>query len=227
MIESFVGEREDLERFRIFEDIESDPALRQVDRIVYIDVPRGAPAEGARQWNAIVTCVQRWLQANLAQLRESAGFLDCRIAGSGISAPFTMRLLIKVINSKGSVGGPLIRRWGPTNVDATVKKALTAKLPKLAKTPAAVRTLLMERNQFSLSEARIWQEIRRCAADFPLLGKIAEIWFPETVFYDVSTDPNWSGYRGFKQYAGDQARLMARMYFKDVVLSSRSREGIA
>ena len=226
LIESFVGEREDLERSKIFQDIEGDPALRQVDRIVYIDVPRGALPKGT-PWNAIVTCVQRWLQANLAQLREGEGFHDCRIAGSGIGAPFTMRLHIKVINSKGSVGGPLIRRWGPTNVDATVKKALTAKLPKLAKTLAAVRILLLERNQFSLSEARIWQEIRRRTADFPLLVKIAAIWFAETVFYDVSADPHWRGYLGLNQYAGDQARLMATMYFKDGVLISRSRDGIA
>ena len=226
LIESFVGEREDLERSKIFQDIEGDPALRQVDRIVHIDVPRGALPKGT-PWNAIVTCVQRWLQANLAQLREGEGFHDCRIAGSGIGSPFTMRLHIKVINSKGSVGGPLIRRWGPTNVDATVKKALTAKLPKLAKTPAAVRILLLERNQFSLSEARIWQEILRTAADFPLLGKIAEIWFAETVFYDVSTNPNWRGYLGFNQYAGDEARLVASMGFMRGVLISRSRDGIA
>ena len=42
LIESFVGEREDLERFKRFLPIENDPVLRQADRIVYIDVPRGA-----------------------------------------------------------------------------------------------------------------------------------------------------------------------------------------
>ena len=73
--------------------------------------------------------------------------------------------------------------------------------------------LLLERSQWSLSETNIWEEIQRRAADFPLLTKIAEIWFAETVFYDVPTDPNWRGYLGFNQYAGDEARLMTSMEF--------------
>ena len=226
LIEPFVGEREDLERSKRFQRIEDDPALRQIDRIVNIDVPRGALPKGT-PWNAIVTCVQRWLQANLPQLREGEEFHDCPIKGPGIAKPFTMKLYIDVIHSKGFVGGPLIRRWGSTNVDATVEKALTAKLPKLAETPADVRILLLERNQWSLSEAQIWQEIQRRAADFPLLGEISEIWFAETVFYDVSTNPNWRGYLGFKQYARDEARLVANMKFMRGVLVSRPRHRIA
>ena len=226
LIESFVGEREDLERFKRFLPIENDPALRQADRIVYIDVPRGALPKRTR-WNAIVTCVQRWLQANLAQLGEGEGYHDCPIAGSGIVRPFTMKLHIKITNSKGVDRGPLIRRWGPTEVGASVEKALTAKLPKLANTPADVRILLLERNQMSLSEAQIWQEIRRRAAYFTLLSEIAEIWFAETVFYDVSPDPNWCEYLGFNQYAGDEARFMSSMEFMRGVLISRSQDGIA
>ena len=205
--------------------IEDDPDLRQPDRIVYINVPRGALPNRTR-WDAIVTCVHRWLQANLAQLGEGEEHHDCPIAGPDIAKPFTMKLHIRIIHSKGYVGGPLIRRWGPTNVDATVEKALKAKLPKLAKTPADVRILLLERSQWSLSEAQIWQEIRCRAADFPLLGEIAEIWFAETVFYDVSIDPNWRDYLGFKRYAGDEARLMESMEFMRGVLIPSSRHEI-
>ena len=226
MIESFVGEREDLERFKRFLHIEDDPDLRQADRIVYIDVPRGALPK-CTQWDAIVTCVQRWLQSNLAQIGEGDGYHNCPIAGNGITKSFTMKLYIKIIPSKGFVGGPLIRRWGSTNVDATVEKALKDKLPKLVKTPADIRILLLERNQWSLREEQIWQEIQRRAADFPLLSEIDEIWFAETVFYDVPLDPNWCGYLGFKQYAGDGARLMTSMEFMRGVLISSSRDGIA
>ena len=120
LIESFVGEREDLERFKSFLRIEDDPALRQDDRIVYINVPRGALPKGTR-WDAIVTCVQRWLQANLAQLGEGDGYHDCLIAGPGIATPFTMKLHIRIIHSKGSDRGPLIRRYGPTNVGRKVQ----------------------------------------------------------------------------------------------------------
>ena len=221
LIESFVGERTDLERFKNFLCIEDDPALCQADRIVYINVPRDALLKGT-QWDAIVTCVRDWLRANLAQLGEGDGHHDCPIAGPGIAKPSTMKLHIRIIHSKGSDRGPIVRRYGLTNVGGSVEKALKAKLPKLAKTPADVRILMLERSQFSLSETLLWQEIQSRAADFPLLTEIAEIWFAETVFYDVPTDPNWRGYLGFKQYAGDEARLVASMAFMRGVLLPRS-----
>ena len=221
LIESFVDERTDLERFKNFLCIEDDPALCQADRIVDINVPRDALLKGT-QWDAIVTCVRDWLRANLAQLGEGDGHHDCPIAGPGIAKPSTMKLHIRIIHSKGSDRGPIVRRYGPTNVGGSVAKALTAKLPKLAKTPADESILMLERNQWSLNEAQIWQEIQRRAADFPLLTQITEIWFADTVLYDGSTDPNWCGYLGFTQYAGDEARLVASMEFMRGVLISRS-----
>ena len=138
-----------------------------------------------------MTCVHRWLQANLAQLGEGEGHHNCPIAGPDIAKPFTMKLHIRIIHSKGSDRRPLIRRYGPTNISGSVEKALEAKLPKLAKTPADVRILLLERSQWSLSETQIWQEIQSRRVAFPLLTKINEIWFAETVFYDGPTNPNW------------------------------------
>ena len=212
LIEPFVGDRQDFERSKIFQSIERDPALRQVDRVVSVDVPRGALPMGEAR-SAIVTCMQRWLRSNLPQLAEGSGCQECAVEGHGITKPFVMNLYIKIIRSKGFVGGPLIRRWGETNVEATVEKALNAKLPKLVATPADVRILLLERNQWSLSEARVWQEIQRRAPDFPRLGEIDEVWFAETVFYDVPSDPNWCGYLAFTRYAGAEARVVANMAF--------------
>lgn len=227
LIESFVGEREDLERFKAFLPIEDDPALRQSDRIVYINVPRGALPKGTR-WEPIVTSVHRWLLANLAKLNAEDGYqyCDCPVAGPGIAVPFEIKLQITITPSAGSDRGPLIRRYGPTDVGGSVEKALTTKLPKLVKTVADVRILLLERSQWSLSEKQIWQEIQNRAAAFPLLAAITEIWFAETVFYDVPTDPRWRDYLGFNRYAGDDARLVASMEFLRGVLISKSRDGI-
>ena len=226
LIESFVGERDDLERSKKFQCIEDDPDLRQADRLVYINVPRGALPNRTR-WDVIVTCVHRWLQANFAQLGEGEGHHDCPIAGPDIAKPFTMKLHIRIIHSKDSDRGPLIRRYGPTDIGGSVEKALEAKLPKLAETPADVRILLLERSQWSLSETQIWQEIQSRRVAFPLLTEIDEIWFAETIFYDVPTDPNWRDYLGLNQYAGDEERLVASMEFMRGVLISRSRDGIA
>ena len=217
LIESFLGEREDFEGFKRFLRIEDDPALQQTDRIVYIDVPRNALTKSKSKntsWDAIVTCVQRWLQVNLAQLREGDGYYYCPVAGHRIAKPFTVKLYIKIISSEGAVRKPLIRRYGSFDIEATVEKALLAKLPKLANTAADMRILLLERNQWSLDEKRIWQAIQQRAAAFPLLSKIDEIWFAETVFYDASTNPNWRDYLRFSQYAGDDAQLMAKMAFR-------------
>ena len=229
LIEPFEGDRGNLESFfkRLQQRIEDDPALRQTDRSVRVYVNIDAPPDAltkhtSRSWDTIGECVQRWLQAHLAQLGEGGGDHDCRIEGHGIATPFSMKLYIKIISSKGSDRGPLIRRCGPTKVDDTVKKALDKKLPKLAGTSADKRILLLERNQWPLCEEQIWQEIQRQAADFPLFSKIDEIWIAETVFYDVSTDPKWCGYLGFKQYADDSARLVASMAFMRGVLISRS-----
>ena len=226
LIEPFVGEREDLERFKkSFLHIEYDPSLRQSDRVVYINVPRGALPKGT-QWNSIVTCVKRWLQVNLAQLNEGDGYHDCPIKGPGITHPSTMKLHIRIVHAKGLNRGPVIRRYGQTDVGGSVEKALKDKLPKLAKTPADVRILMLERSQFPLIESEIWQEIQRRAADFPRFTKINETWFAETVFYDGPADPNWCGYLGFNRYAGNEALLAASMEFMHGVLISRSRDGI-
>ena len=160
-----------------------------------------------------MTCVQRWLRANLAQLGEGEGYYYCPVTGDRIAKPFTIKLYIKVIPSEGFVGGPLIRRYGSIDIDATVEKALLAKLPKLANTAADFRILLLERNQWSLDEKKIWQAIQRRAEAFPLLSKIDEIWFAETVFYDAPTDPKWRDYLSFNQYGGDDAQLVAKMAF--------------
>ena len=111
-----------MERFKISLRIEVDPALRQHDRIVYIDVPRGALPKRT-SWDAIVTCVHQWLITNLANIGEGHGFQDCPIQGAGIKVPFFMQLDIRIVPSKGSDLGPLIRRYCPTDVPGSVEKA--------------------------------------------------------------------------------------------------------
>jgi hypothetical protein len=227
LIESFIGEREDLERFKAFLPIENDPVLRQSDRIVYVNVPRGALPKRTR-WDVIVSCVHQWLLANLASLpaHNDYQYCDCPVEGPGINASFTMRLQLRITAAAGSNRGPLIRRYGPTDVGGAVEKALIDKLPKLAKTDAEVRILLLERSQWSLSEQQIRQEVQERATSFPLLKAITEIWFAETVFYDIPTDPGWRDYLAFNHYAGDGSHLAASMEFFRGVLISKSRDGI-
>ena len=222
LIEPFKGDRENLESVfkRLQQRIENDPALRQTDRItqvnVNIDVPPDALTKRrkSRSWDTIGARVQQWLRDYLAQLGEGSGFHNCRIEkGHGIAKSFSMKLYVKIISSKGSDGGPLIRRWGPTEVNVTVEKALTAKLGKLVNTPADMRILLLERNQWGLNEEKIWQEIQLQKKNFPRLSDVDEIWIVETIFYDTSTNPNLRDYLRFTHYSGDTAQLMPSMEF--------------
>jgi hypothetical protein len=57
-------------------------------------------------------------------------------------------------------------------------------VPKLAKTIADRRILLLERREWTLSEDQIADEIERARSAFPQLNQIHEIWFAETVFYE-------------------------------------------
>jgi hypothetical protein len=59
-----------------------------------------------------------------------------------------------------------------------VEKALKTKIPKLIKTVADRRILLLERDQ--VDESEIYREIVRLAKNFPDLAKIDEIWFANT-----------------------------------------------
>ena len=222
LIEPFKGDRENLESVfkRLQKRIEDDPALRQTDRIIQVNVNIDVPPDAltkrrkSRSWDTIGACVQQWLRDNLAQLGEGSGFHICRIdEGHGIAKPLSMKLYVKIISSKGSDGGPLIRRYGPTKVNVTVEKALTAKLGKLVNTPADMRVLLLERNQWGLREEKIWQEIQLQKKNFPRLSDVDEIWIVETIFYDTSTNPNWRGYLDFKCYSDGAARPVARMTF--------------
>ena len=222
LIEPFKGDRENLESVfkKLQQRIENDPALRQTDRITQVNVNIDVPPDAlpkrrkSRSWDTIGACVQQWLRDNLAQLGEGSGFHNCHIdEGHGIVKPFSMKLYVKIISSKGSDGSLLIRRYGPTKVNVTVEKALTAKLGKLVNTPADMRILLLERNQWGLNEEEIWQEIQRQKKNFPRLIDVDEIWIAETIFYDTSTNPDWHGYLDFKCYSDGAARPVASMEF--------------
>ena|SRR5947207_176113 len=74
-------------------------------------------------------------QVNLTSLAQVEGHYDCPIAEPAIATRFDLKLHIRIVQSESSDRGPLIR-YGATDVGGSVEKALNAKLPKLAKTPA-------------------------------------------------------------------------------------------
>lgn len=76
-------------------------------------------------------------------------------------------------------------RYGEFKISDVVAQALRNKLPKLIKTEANRRILLLEREQMLLDHSKIIEEIENCRTMFPQLSEVDELWFAETVFYET------------------------------------------
>jgi len=213
LIEFFIGEREDLERFKAFLPIEQDQSLHVPGKIIYVDLPRGVLQKG-QPWNRIVDGVHEWLRANIRSFPEGESMQTCRIGGA---IPDVI-LQVRVILDPTFAGGPLIRRYGPVDVGETVERALKAKLPKLVGTVADRRILLLERNQWSLNERDIHDEIEKRRMAFRALESVDEVWLVETV--RASAD-RLSGYVDFKLYVNRQR--VESFAFMNGTLFSRSK----
>lgn len=116
LIESFISEREDLERFKAFLRIEQDEALIVPGKIIYVNVPRGVLRKG-QPWNRIVNLVQEWLRVNIRSLPTGRSMQTCAI---GDSVPDVI-LQVQVIPEPKFSDHPIIRRYGPINVGETVE----------------------------------------------------------------------------------------------------------
>ena len=223
LIESFTGERTDLERFRPFLRIESDQSLNVPGQIIYVNVPSGV-LDGLKPTaqNRILSGVHDWLSATSCTLPSGESMQKCQIAASGSEPATDVDLQVDVTNDPGFEGRPpLIRRYGPVNVAETVEKALKAKLSKLVKTAANKRILMLERSQWSLSEKQIHDEIEMQRSSFPDLAKVDEVWIVET----VTAVPDLShGSIGFKHYVN--RKTIESFWFHKGTLASRSKDGM-
>ena len=216
LIESFIGEREDLERFKRFLRIEQDESLIVPGKIIYVNVPRGVLRKG-QPWERIVDGVHDWLCRNVRLLPTGDSMHTCKIGGT---VPDVI-LQVRVILEPTFAGHPIIRRYGAINVGETVDKALNAKLPKLVGTSADRRLLLLERSQWTLNELEMHDEIEKRRTAFPALAQVDEVWFVETV---TATADGLRGYVEFKRYVN--RRRVESIAFNDGKLFAKSKNGM-
>lgn len=81
----------------------------------------------------------------------------------------------------GMAGNCLIfRDKMPGDLGTIVEKALKTKIPKLVKTAADKRILLLERDQIGLGDSQVYREVVKLAPKFPDLARIDEIWLANT-----------------------------------------------
>jgi hypothetical protein len=214
LIEFFLGEREDQARFRqTIYPIEQDESLVVPERITYVYAPRGCLQTGSL-WSAVATELHSWLRKNTALLPIGKSTQMCG----------DVMLRAEVVPVSGDPGDLIIRRYGDVNIGESVEQALQRKLPKLLRTPATKRILMLERSQFALDEREIMAEVDRRRGAFPGLA-LVDVWIVETPFYDTMESAGWRGYIEFKRYVGDE--IVESMGFNHGKLVNRSENGIA
>jgi len=181
LIQPFDGDKGDFARFApIFLPIEEDASLAIPGQATYVDIPVGT-LESGKDWSQIGNETHRWLRDNVKSFpkgRSSHSFASHELNGARIT------LKVRVVPIPGFPGKLIIRRTGPMALRTVIAKALRTKLPKLVATQADKRILLLERDQFRLSEREIHGEVELRRPEFPELDKVDEIWFAETVFYN-------------------------------------------
>lgn len=224
LVEFFIGERTDFERFRPFTRIEQDAALAVPNRHVYIDVPRGVlDGVKSRRREAIVDAVHKWLRANIRSLPSGHSMQTCQVPASHkISTDVEVVLQVRITDDSGFTGAPPnVRRYGPVDIPRTVMKALKTKLPKLKAAVADWRVLLLERNQWGMPEAVLAQEIEKQGPRFSEWAALHEYWIVETI---ASTGNLQLGHMGFKRYSAGKA--VEEIWFVSGKLASHSKDGV-
>jgi hypothetical protein len=183
LIQPFVGEKFDSEVFNsAFGHIERNPTLALSGRHLDVIIPVHAIPKGYN-WDEIGKDLMDWLVANHPGMRK-----DCKCAftvpvgRSSKNGPLQLQVTLRVITVSGIAGDCHISRSdAPNDLGDVVEKALKTKIPKLVKTVADRRILLLERDQ--IDESQIYREIVQLAPNFPDLAKIDEIWFANTSLF--------------------------------------------
>ncbi len=182
LIQPFVGEKFDSEAFtKAFGRIEKNPTLVMSERLLDVIIPVHAIPKGYN-WDEVGLDLLAWLivkHAGAAKDGESEYIVP--VGRSSKSGPFQLNITLRTMSLPGMAGNCLISRDKvPGDLEKVVEKALKTKVPKLVKTVADKRLLLLERDQIALGDSQIYREVARLAPRFPDLAKIDEIWIANT-----------------------------------------------
>ncbi len=216
IIEPFVGEKEDFAFFApMFLPIENDKSLPVPNLWIQVFVPVGTlHGQKPSVRDAIVRAVHDWLKRNRLSLPNGASEHQCRIGGIIGKPNFNLTLTVRVVPLPGAGSLHVRRQQVDNNLGDVVQKALRKKLPKLVKTMAAKRILLLERQHMLLLPESIYGEIERLKSIFAELANVHEIWVTETMFYDRED------YLRFELY--ENGALVQSFDFKDGRLFGRA-----
>jgi len=186
IIEPFVGEKEDFAFFApMFLPIENDKSLLVPKLWIRVFVPVGTlHGQKPSVRDAIVRAVHDWLKKNRLSLPNGSSEQQCTVGGITGKPNFNLTLTVKVVPLPGAGSLHVRRQQVDNNLGDVVEKALRKKLPKLVKTMADKRILLLERQHMLLLPESICDEVEKRKSIFAELADVHEIWVTETMFYE-------------------------------------------
>lgn len=180
LIESFIGERADNDRFlKAFGALEQDPDLLIDGYDITITMNVGAVPNGV-PWTAITQKLKAWCALTFPGLPEDLSTHQVPDLG------FPLDVTVDKTWLDEGQAYVFVSRWMPkTSFEDVIRKALTAKLPKLIATTAAERILLVEKNAPPHSKGSVRIALNALAPEFPDLQKAA-VWMIDTVTWDTT-----------------------------------------
>jgi hypothetical protein len=186
LIEGFLGDREDLHRFESsIVCISEDRSLIVPEKAIYVYIPVGTLQPGY-SWASVGAIIRQWLETNRLSLPVGWSFPACAFPSLKGRKDGDLALQVRVEYIPKFEGALRLGRYGDfAGIGRVVDKALRTKVPKLVKTQADMRILLLERDQWQMSEIAICKEIEKRRTSLPDLNQVNEIWFAETVFYET------------------------------------------
>jgi hypothetical protein len=223
VVEPFVGDIADqAEMLPMFPSIEKDDTLLVPGLWIQLFVPVGTlhlQKPGVRQ--TIVKAVHEWLRANRLALPKGDSEHPCIVAGSPGKLDTEITLTLKIVDLPGDGKLHIRRQQIGDSFGDVIEKMLAKKLPKLVKTAASKRVLLLERRHINLHPKRMIDEIEKRRSSFPDLAQVHEIWIVETMFYGTAFGGE---YIRFERY--DASKEVASYDFDGTALLTRHEEGV-
>jgi hypothetical protein len=180
LVEPFEGQIADNRPFlAVFERLHHSTELTLPNVLINILVPVGAIPKGV-DWDQVGRRVVEWFRN--ARLEVRSGDSDHKIPGLGFDLP----VRIEAMELPDSPGVLVVGRLRPPDklFSDMVRKALAAKLPKLVKTLADSRILLMEDASMILGMTSFSHEIDVAREDYPDLGRVDSVWLAHTPVWD-------------------------------------------
>jgi hypothetical protein len=217
VVEPFIGDIADQsEMLSLFPLIEQDMSLLVPEIWIRLFVPVGAfHLQKPRVREAIVRAVHDWLRVNRLSIPIGDSKHACRVKGIPGKPEIDITLTLKVVAVPGEGKLHVRRQQVGDTLGDVIGGMLARKLPKLVKSAANKRLLLIERRHMNLLPERIHQEIEKRRAMFPSLRDVHEIWIADKIPFFQQEDGDvwfelWEGGKPIRHFDFQDGKLFAR-----------------